>query len=319
MACPVLALAAMVDAVSEGDSGERRRLHWGLVSGITMALGASVAFAAARAALVGGLQATDLIFARYVVAGLIMLPLLLRFGLRDLAGIGLRRGVVLAVLGGAPFALLQTGGYGFAPLAHGAVIAPATVTIVSTIGAALLLRERLSRDHLAGAAIVIAGIVLIGWDGLAQPAGARAWLGDLLFFLSSVLWAGFTLLLRLWRLSALRATAVVAVLSALATTPAYLLWIGPAHLLALPVGTLLLQGLIQGGVQGALTMYAYGQAVVLLGVSRAVLFPALVPALSVLLGIPIVGEIPGPLQITGLALVTLGLLTTIGLGRLLRR
>ncbi|SKA30325.1 EamA-like transporter family protein [Enhydrobacter aerosaccus] len=306
----------MVDATSDTEGSERRR--WGLVSGATMALGASVSFAAARAALVGGLQATDLIFARYVVAGLVMLPLLLRFGVRDLAGIGLGRGLVLAVLGGAPFALLQTGGYGFAPLAHGAVIAPATVTIVSTIGAALLLRERLSSNHLAGAAIVLAGIVLIGWDGIAQPAGERAWLGDLLFFLSSVLWAGFTLLLRLWRLSALRATAVVAVLSALATTPAYLLWAGPAHLLALPLGTLIPQGLIQGGVQGALTMYAYGQAVVLLGVSRAVLFPALVPAISVLLGIPIVGEIPGPLQILGLALVTLGLLTTIGLGGLLR-
>ncbi|MBS0519843.1 MAG: DMT family transporter [Proteobacteria bacterium] len=309
----------MVDTASDTDSGERRRQRWGIVSGTTMALGASVAFAAARAGLVGGLQAIDLIFARYIVAGLVMLPLLLRFGVGDLAGIGLGRGLVLTVLGGAPFALLQTGGYGFAPLAHGAVIAPATVTIVSTVGAALFLHERLSRNHLAGAAIVIAGVLLIGWDGIAQPAGERAWLGDLLFFASSVLWAGFTLLLRAWRLSALRATAVVAVLSALATTPGYLLWVGTAHLQALPLGTLAVQGLIQGGVQGALTMYAYGQAVVLLGVSRAVLFPALVPAISVLLGIPIVGEIPGPLQVVGLGLVTLGLLTTVGLGNVFAR
>jgi len=50
-------------------------------------------------------------------------------------------------------------------------------------------------------------------------------------------------------------------------------------------------------------------------VSRAVLFPAIVPALSVLVGIPIVGEIPGALQIAGLCLVTLGLLTTIGMFR----
>ena len=52
--------------------------------------------------------------------------------------------------------------------------------------------------------------------------------------------------------------------------------------------------------------------VIFLGVSRAVLFPAIVPALSVLVGIPIVREIPGALQIAGLCLVTLGLLTTIG-------
>jgi drug/metabolite transporter (DMT)-like permease len=304
----------MVESPIDAARAARNR-RWGLISGATMALGASVAFAAARAGILGGLQVIDLIFARYIFAGLIMLPLLLRFGLFDFAGIGWRRSLLLTVLGGAPFALLQTGGYGFAPLAHGAVIAPATVTIVSTVGAALFLRERLGRNHLLGAAIVLAGIVLIGWDGLVQPSGARAWLGDLLFFLSSLLWAGFTLLLRYWRLSALRATAVVAVLSALLTTPVYFLWASPEHLRTLPLGTLAFQGLIQGGVQGALTMYAYGQAVMLLGVSRAVLFPAIVPALSVLIGIPIVGEIPGLLQIAGLGLVTLGLMTTIGIFR----
>ena len=85
------------------------------------------------------------------------------------------------------------------------------------------------------------------------------------------------------------------------------------------MATIAFQGLVQGGLQGAFTMVAYGQAVVLLGVSRAVLFPAIVPALSVLLGIPIVGEIPGLLQIAGLCLVTLGLLTTIGTLQYFRR
>lgn len=297
------------------DAARITRDRWGFLCGSVMALGASLSFAAARAGILGGLSAIDLIFARYIVAGAIMLPMLLRYGVRDFAGLGLRRALILSALGGAPFALLQTGGYGFAPLAHGAVIAPSTVTIVSTIGAALFLRERLSRDHVVGATIVLAGIFLIGWDGLAQPSGERAWLGDLLFFASSVLWAGFTLLLRHWRLPALQATAVVAVLSFVLTTPTYLVLMGTAHLLALPIGALALQGLIQGGLQGAITMVAYSQAVIFLGVSRAVLFPAIVPAVSVLVGIPIVGELPGALQVAGLALVTLGLLTTVGLFR----
>lgn len=296
-----------------------RRERWGLLSGATMALAASLSFAAARAGIVGGLDAADLIFARYLFAGAVMLPLLLYWGLPTLAGIGLGRALVLTLLGGAPFALLQTGGYQFAPLAHGAIIAPSTVTIVSTIGAAIFLRERLGRAHLGGAAVVLLGIGLIGWDGLAQAtahAGGQAWLGDLLFFASSLLWAGFTLLLRHWRLSALRATAVVAVLSMLVATPVYLLSKGMDHLMALPLATLAFQGVVQGGLQGVITMVAYSQAVVLLGVSRAVLFPAIVPAISVLVGIPIVGEIPGALQVAGLVLVTIGLLITIGiLGR----
>ena len=286
--------------------------RWGFLCGAIMALGASLSFAAARAGILGGLLAVDMIFARFIVAGLIMLPLLLHYGLANLAGLGWRRALILTVLGGAPFALLQTSGYGFAPLAHGAVIAPATVTIVSTIGAALFLRERLGRNHMIGAAVVLAGIGLIGWDGMRQPSGERAWFGDLLFFLSSVLWAGFTLLLRHWRVPALRATAVVSVLSCVLTIPAYLAAMGTAHLAALPLGFLAFQGLVQGGLQGAITMIAYSQAVMLLGVSRAVLFPAIVPAVSVVLGIPIVGEIPSALQVAGLGLVTLGLLTTVG-------
>ena len=289
-----------------------KRQRWGVLCGAIMALGASLSFAAARAGIVGGLLAVDLIFARFLVAGLIMLPLLVRFGVRDFAGLGWRHALVLSLLGGAPFALLQTGGYGFAPLAHGAVIAPSTVTVVSTVGAAVFLRERLSHDHLVGAVIVLGGIVLIGWDGLAQPGGEQAWLGDLMFFLSSLSWAAFTLLLRHWRVPALRATAVVSVLSVIAVTPIYLATMGTAHLLALPLSTLIFQGLVQGGLQGAVTMVAYSQAVLLLGVSRAVLFPAVVPAVSVLLGIPIVGEIPSLMQVAGLALVTLGLFVTIG-------
>jgi drug/metabolite transporter (DMT)-like permease len=289
-----------------------KRQQRGLLSGIIMALGASLSFAAARAGIVGGLGAADLIFARFLVAGAIMLPVLLRCGLPELAGIGLKRALILTALGGAPFALLQTGGYSFAPLAHGAVIAPSTVTIVSTVGAALFLRERPGRSHVAGAMIVLLGVGLIGWDGIAaNHNGKGVWAGDLLFFLSSVQWAGFTLLLRHWHLSALRATAVVAVLSCLLTTPVYLVWSGAAHLAALPFASLAFQGLVQGGLQGVITMVAYGQAVALLGVSRAVLFPVIVPAVSVIVGIPIVGEIPSLQQIGGLALVTAGLLTTI--------
>src|SRR5689334_9890438 len=96
------------------------RQRWGVLCGAIMALGASLSFAAARAGILGGLLAVDMIFARFIVAGLIMLPLLLRFGVRDFAGLGWRHALVLSLLGGAPFALLQTSGYSFAPLAHGA-------------------------------------------------------------------------------------------------------------------------------------------------------------------------------------------------------
>ena len=282
--------------------------------GVTMAVGASVSFAAARAGIIGGLAPDDMIFARYAVAGLVMLPSLVYWGLPDLAAIGWRRGLILSICGGAPFALLQTGGYAFAPLAHGAVIAPSTVTIVSTVAAGILLGETLTRSHLAGAALVLAGILMIGWQGVAgRIAGEAAWIGDILFFVSSLLWATFTVLIRWWKVDAVRATAVVAVLSLFVFAPAYLVYRGPQHLAGLPLLPLVFQGIVQGLVQAVLTIMAYNRAIAILGVSRAVLFPALVPAMSVLIGIPAVGEMPNALQIAGLIAVSAGMLLAVGM------
>jgi drug/metabolite transporter (DMT)-like permease len=194
------------------------------------------------------------------------------------------------------------------------VIAPSVVTILSTIGAGVLLGERLTPAHLIGAAMVLAGILLIAGHGaLASPIGASTWIGDLLFFASSVLWAGFTLLIRYWRVDAVRATAVVAVLSLCVSAPIYLAYRGPAHLLDLPIGLLAVQGVVQGLVQAVITIMAYSRAIAILGVSRAVLFPAIVPAISIIIGIPLLGEIPTTLQVAGLLFVSLGLLVAIGI------
>ena len=280
-----------------------------------MALGASLSLRRGARRHPGRPAAVDLIFARFIVAGLIMLPRAAALRRARPCRDRLAAGAVLTALGGALFALLQTGGYGFAPLAHGAVIAPSTVTIVSTIGAALFLRERLSRNHLVGAAIVLGGIVLIGWDGLVQPAGERAWLGDLLFFCSSVLWACFTLLLRHWRVPACAPPP---------WSPCCRAWwrrrpicCGPGRRISRPCRSRPWRSRAwsRAVCRAPSPWSPTAQAVMLLGVSRAVLFPAIVPAVSVLVGIPIVGEIPSVLQIGGLALVTLGLLTTVGMFR----
>jgi drug/metabolite transporter (DMT)-like permease len=289
---------------------------FGVACGATMAVGASLSFATARAGIVAGIAAEDLVLVRFAIAGLVFLPFVIRWGLPSLAGIGWGRSLVLLVLGGPIFSLLQLGGYAYAPLAHGALIMPSTVTILSTSLAAIFLKERLSAAHVSGAVLVILGILPLGWEGLSQGPGNHAWIGDLMFLTSAVLWAGFTVLLRHWRLDAARAIGVVSVMSLVVMLPGYA---GSGHirpLLAVPPAALLTQALVQGGLQGVIGITAYSHAIRVLGVSRAVLFPAAVPAISILIGIPILGEWPGPIQIAGLALVTIGLMTAVGTLRL---
>ena len=285
---------------------------WGYFCGCVLALGASLSFATARAGILSGLSPGDMILMRFGVSGLFLLPFWVGSGLPRLAGIGWGKAMILTMVAGPGFALMQMGGYAFAPLAHGAVIHPASVTIISTVIAAILLKERLSGAHLIGASLVIAGIVLISWQGLHAATGADSWIGDVLFLTSAILWAGFTVLIRHWRLHAIRTIAVVSFLSLIVMLPGYIGWYGIAHIRALPPGAMAVQALVQGFGQGVLALTAYSQAIRVLGVSRAVLFPAMVPAVSIVIGIPIVGEVPNAYQIAGLLLVTAGLLGAIG-------
>jgi drug/metabolite transporter (DMT)-like permease len=124
--------------------------------------------------------------------------------------------------------------------------------------------------------------------------------------------AGFTLLIRGWRIDAVRATSVVAVVSLCVVVPIYLGVRGPAHLAALPRTSFVFQALLQGLLQSVITIMAFSRAVAILGVSRAVLFPALVPAISVLIGIPALGEIPTALQLAGVVVVSAGMLVAVG-------
>jgi drug/metabolite transporter (DMT)-like permease len=311
---------APLPADAPGQRRDSRAVRLGIAYGCGMAIGAASAFVAARAGIVGGLGPADLTLARFLGAGLVLLPTFIRFGPASAGGVGWRRAAVLTLLAGPLFAMLQMGGYVFAPLAHGAVIAPSTVTILSTFIAVMALGERLTGAHMAGASLVIVGIVVLGWESIiATTDSPRAWIGDLLFMFSSFLWAGFTVMIRYWMLPAGRAAAAVSVIALVITLAAYAAWFGTGRLASLPLLPFAQQVVIQGLLSGAAMTFAFSRAIALLGVSRAVLFPAIVPALAVLLGIPLLGEWPTVIQIAGLCLVSAGLMTAIGItGQMVR-
>jgi hypothetical protein len=78
-------------------------------------------------------RGADLAFLRYFVAACLLLPLLLAQGGFLNGRITWPRALVLAGLGGPVFSYLQVGGLQFAPLAHGSIIMPASVTLSSKL------------------------------------------------------------------------------------------------------------------------------------------------------------------------------------------
>ena len=285
-----------------------------IVRGVALGLGAALIWGAylamARAGVNSGLTSADIAFLRYVPAGLLLLPVFMRSGIANAAGVGWGRALVLSLLVGPPFILIGVGGYAFAPLAHGAAIQPAALTLGATGMAIWLAGDRLDRRRAAGLAIMMAGIVAVAGPG--SLAGNLATLpGDAMFALAGLMWAGFSVLVRRWGLAPLQATAAVSVVSAAIYGSAYLLYVGIDRLAAAPVEMLVWQIVVQGALSGVVAVVAFTQVVRLLGPGKAALFPALVPAVAVLIGIPVTGEIPGHWQVLGIVLATAGLVASV--------
>jgi drug/metabolite transporter (DMT)-like permease len=280
----------------------------GIAAGLLAALIWGGYMAMSRAGVSEGLRPEDFALLRFGTAGTLLLPVLLaRGGVATLGGIGWRRGALLTLCAGPLLIMAIAGGYMYAPLAHGAVIQPSMITLGTSLFAAWILGERPSRMRAVGTGVIVAGLSLIAGSGLVGGTGGE-WRGDVLFAAAGLSWATFTVLLRRWRMDSLAATSAVCVLSAAVVIPAYLLFGAPDRLAAIGAGPLATQIVVQGLLAGALAVIAYGQAVASLGAGRAAIFPALVPAFSLLIGVPVTGEMPTAPQLIGIAIVSIGLL-----------
>jgi len=286
----------------------------GVVYGLLAATIWGAYLAMAKSGLGHGLHASDIAAVRYGTAGLVMLPWMARHGVGRLREIGTLRALALTILVGPLFILIGVGGYGFAPLAHGAVVQPAALTLGAIGLAALLLGERPTPARIAGIGVILAGLVVIAGPGLLG-SGHSTLTGDVMFAAAGLMWALFTVLSRRWSVPPIAGAGVVAVFSAILFLPIYAATDGPARLLSVPVGVLAAQVLVQGLLSGVVAVVAFSRAAVLLGAGKAAVFPALVPAVAILIGIPLTGEWPTATQLVGLALVTAGLLITVAVVR----
>jgi drug/metabolite transporter (DMT)-like permease len=88
-----------------------------------------------------------------------------------------------------------------------------------------------------------------------------------------------------------------------------------ARIADIPWQALALQIGIQGIAAGILAVLAFTRSVELLGPGRAAIFPALVPAFAMLIGLPLTGDAVSAWQWLGLSLTTFGLLYAIGILR----
>jgi drug/metabolite transporter (DMT)-like permease len=276
----------------------------GIACGIGAAVFWAVGFVAARHGIAAGFSPADIVLHRFVWAGLAFLPLIVREGIADLGSVGWRRGVLLTLIGGPPFSHLSYAGFLLVPLAHGAVIQPSCAAIGGLVLATLVLKEKLPLQRAAGAAIIVVGLCVIGGEALAT-IGTHGLLGDLAFASAGLLFATFSILLRLWQIAPMRAVAVTSVV-ALIDLPIYWLAFGFERMIALGLVENLIQAVAQGIFSGAGAVYLFTRSVLMLGAGRATVFPSLVPGFTLLIGFLALGELPTVGDLAGFAIVLIG-------------
>lgn len=247
----------------------------------------------------------DIAALRFGVAGLLMAPLFIRL-LRDIDRSRLVQYSVVAFFGSLGYALAVYTGFSLAPAAHAGVLVNGGIPFLTALIAWLVLGQRPRGRSALALTIALAGIVMIGLQSFTHlDARSRQWIGDLCFLYGALSWAIAGLLMRRWQLRPIDTTAMMVGLSAVVYLPVYVFFL-PKHLALVPLDTLLLQGVYQGVIAATLAGIFYNHANHTIGPHKASLMLALVPGITAIAAVPVLGESLTVLAVCGVLLVTFG-------------
>jgi drug/metabolite transporter (DMT)-like permease len=256
----------------------------------------------------GGFTPLDLALLRYAVPALLLAPVWWRLLSGPTAAQpqrSLLRMTLLVVGSGLPFGLLVMTGARYAPVSHMAALLPGLIPLLVIAGASGLAHKLPARAQMLAAAVVFAGVCLV--SGMWSTAGSsQYWLGDILFICAAVLWSIYSLVFRSLGFSGWQSAAIVSFWSALVVIP-WWLWQAGTELWTVSTSALLLQIAWQGVLAGTLGIAAYGYAMRVLGPTRPALVGALVPVVSSIGGVWLLGETMDNAAWCGVALVTSGI------------
>jgi drug/metabolite transporter (DMT)-like permease len=242
-----------------------------------------------RLAVTTGLDAWDIPALRFAVAGLLLLPIVIRRGLAHdrLGWLGLG-GIIIGT--GAPYALLVALGLRFAPAYDAGALNPGCMPLFVALIARTVLGEKSSTTQKIGLSLILSGaLIIVGRRGTAWSMSRS--FGDVLFLIASFLTACYTVIMRRSKLDSLHVTALVSTGSLAIYGPIYFAVHG-LHLREVPCADLAVQAIFQGIMVTIIALFLYGRAVIILGASRGSAFGAMVPALSAMVAMPLLREWP---------------------------
>lgn len=257
-----------------------------------------------RAGVTGGLTAHDLTALRFLVAGIITLPFVWAWWPRHLP---LRAILILSFCGpGAIYSMLMFTGLGNATAAYGGVFANGSLPLFTMLLVLLVSGVRPGLRQLLAVAVILLGGIAVGYRGMTG-GGEDVLLGIALFLSASAVLSVYIHGVGHWGITPRQAVALINIPNAILFLPVWYLYL-PSTIASAPWDIIVMHGLFQGIGPGFLAVILFAMAAAHLGPTPTAGFSASVPASAALLAIPVLGEVPGPLEWFGIAIVTLGLI-----------
>ena len=278
-----------------------------ILTGILCALGAisiwSGSMAMTRLGVTTSLTASDITMLRFGVAGILLIPVLLKRGLA-LEKLGSLKFILLVLGAGVPYSLASSTGLLYAPAAHAGALIPGIMPLFVALFSLIFLKDRFSNQRKFGYIFIMTGLLTIVAASSAA-IGNDSIIGHIMFLVAAFMWACYTIVLRQSGIDSLHATAIVSAGSLVIFAPIYCSIYG-LNFLDAPAIDIIYQALFQGVFTAILALYLFGKAVSILGTSIGVSFGALVPGLAAIFAIPILGEYPSVFDWLGITIVTVG-------------
>jgi drug/metabolite transporter (DMT)-like permease len=215
--------------------------------------------------------------------------------------------LLFSAFGGIGYSVVVYAGFRMAPAAHASVLLPGSLPFATAVIAWLWLRQKPSPAQRIALLLVFVGIALTAADTLSHGAHLTGvqMIGDLLFLCGSSSWAVFTLLLRRYPMPPLTAAVTTTLGSAILYLPVWWLFL-PSTLSQAPVAEIAMQAGYQGVLVVFVAMMLYTFAVRSLGGQTVTLLMAIVPGVSALAAVPVLGEPLSLHTMAGLVAVTMG-------------
>ncbi|RWR23701.1 DMT family transporter [Sinirhodobacter populi] len=249
-----------------------------------------------------------LVLIRFGFTAVLLTPVLWRMGLIPK---GVKWPALVGLLfSGSPYIFLVGAGLKYAPIADVGPLLPGTVPLMVAGLSALIFGERFTLARRFGLGLIAAGVVAIVAIGPAPLPGMedKLLLGHLLILGGALSWAIYTISLRASGLNGFEATAYVAFWSLVLALPVMAPGLREdlARAAQAPLSLWLVQILIQGALAGFVALLTFATAVRWLGPSKTAAITGLTPVTATLAGIPVMGEIPTPVQLVACLGIVLG-------------